>query len=71
MPQAHSFYEGHSYEGLILWFVMARIGLGLREEYKVPTELPPELLTLVRKLDDSDWLFSSVGWQNDGDLFGG
>ncbi len=50
---------------------MARIGQGLRAEYKVPTELPPELLTLVRKLDDSDWLFPSVGWQDDVDLFRG
>jgi hypothetical protein len=71
MPQAHSFYEGHSYEGLILWFVMARIGQGLREEYKVPTELPSKLLVLVRKLDDSDWLFPSFSWQNDRDLLGG
>jgi hypothetical protein len=72
MPQAQSFYEGRSFvQGLIWWFVMGRIGQGLREEYKVPTELPPGLLTLVRKLDDSDWLFPRVGWQNDRDLFGG
>jgi hypothetical protein len=30
-----------------------------------------ELLALVRKLDDSDWLFPSGSWQNDVDLFGG
>jgi hypothetical protein len=61
--------RGHSYQGLILWFVMAQIGQGLREEYKVPTELPQKLVTLVRKLDDSDsdWLFPS--WQNDRDFF--
>ncbi len=71
MPQAHSFYERHSYKGLIWWFVMARIGQGLREEYKVPTELPPKWLTLVRRLDDRDWLLPSVSWENDVDLFGG
>jgi hypothetical protein len=26
---------------------------------------------LVRKLDDSDWLFPSVRWENDVDLFAG
>jgi hypothetical protein len=70
MPQAQSFYEGHSFvQGLIWWFVMGRIGQGLRERYEVPAELPPKLLTLVSKLDDSDWLFPSVGWQNDRDFF--
>ncbi len=29
---------------------MARIGQDLRDEYEVPTELPPKLLALVRKL---------------------
>jgi hypothetical protein len=77
MPQAHSFYEGHSfyerhsfYEGLTWWFVRERIGHGLRESYRVPEELPPKLLALVRKLDDRDWLFPSGSWQNDVDLFG-
>ena len=55
MPQAQSFYEGHSFvQGLIWWFVMGRIGQGLRERYEVPTELPPKLLALIGKLDDSD-----------------
>jgi len=69
LPQAQSFYERHA--ALIWWFVMARIGQGLRERYKVPTELPPKLHTLVRKLDDRDWLLPSVGWQHDVDLFAG
>jgi hypothetical protein len=70
MPQAQSFYEGHSFvQGLIWWFVMERIGQGLRERYEVPKELPPGLLTLVGKLDDSDWLFPSISWQNDRDFF--
>ncbi len=73
MPQAQSFYEGRSFvQGLIWWFVMGRIGQGLREEYKIPTEVPPELRALVRKLDDRDWLLPSVSWENDGvDWFGG
>jgi hypothetical protein len=40
----------------------------LRECYEVPKELPPELLALVRKLDDSDWLFPSISWRNDLDF---
>jgi hypothetical protein len=70
MPQAQSFYEGHSFvQGLIWWFVMGRIGQGLRERYEVPKELPPKLQTLVRKIDDRDWLFPSVSWSNDRDFF--
>ena len=63
MPQAQSFYEKHL--ELTWWFVMARIGQGLREQYEVPKELPPELLTLVTKFDDSDWLLPSLSWSND------
>jgi len=50
---------------------MVRIGQGLRERYYVERELPPELLTLVRKLDDRDWLFPSVSGHKDMDLLGG
>jgi hypothetical protein len=72
MPQAQSFYEGHSFvQGLIWWFVMGRIGEGLRERYEVPKELPPKLQTLVRKIDDRDWLFPSVTWSNDRDFLEG
>jgi hypothetical protein len=53
VPPAYSFYERQ--EGLIWWFVMARVGQGLREQYDVPKELPPELLTLVTKLQQSLW----------------
>ena len=66
MPQAQSFYDRHL--ELTWWFVMARIGQGLREEYKLPTELPPELRALATKLDDSDWLFPAVSWRNDVDF---
>ena len=68
MPKAQSFYEGHSFvQGLIWWFVLGRIGEGLRERYEVPTELPPKLLVLVR--NDRDWLFPSGSWHKDVDLF--
>jgi len=63
VPQAQSFYERQS--GLLWWFVMARIGQGLREHYEVSKELPPELLTLLTKFDDSDWLLPSLSWSND------
>ena len=70
MPQAQSFYEGHSFvQGLIWWFVMGRIGQGLRERFEVPTELPPKLLALIGKLDDSDLLFPAFSWRNDVDFF--
>jgi len=65
MSQAHSFYE------LSWWSVRERIGWDLREYYEVPKELPPELLMLIRKLDNSDWLFPNVGWQDDVDLLFG
>ena len=35
----------------IAWWLIEGIGQSLRRHYKVPTELPPKLLTLVRKLD--------------------
>jgi hypothetical protein len=70
MPEAQSFYEGRSFvQGLIWWFVMGRIGQGLRERYEVTAELPPQLLMLVRKLDDRDLLFPSVSGRKDVDLF--
>jgi hypothetical protein len=72
MPQAHSFYEGHSfYKGLTWSFTREQIGQDLRERYEVPKELPRKLLTLVRKLDDRDWLLPSARWVNDVDLFAG
>jgi hypothetical protein len=52
MSQAQSFYEGHSlYEGLTWSFVRERIGQGLSERYRIPKELPPNLQTLVLKMD--------------------
>jgi hypothetical protein len=67
MAQAHSFDEGHSFYG---WSVIEWISQGLRDHYEISKELPPQLLTLIRKLDDGDWLFPSVGWQNSDLLFG-
>ena len=50
-----SFYGGHSfYEGLTGWCVRERIGIGLRERYQVPDELPAKLLALVTKLEAID-----------------
>jgi hypothetical protein len=55
MSQAQTFYEGHSfYEGLTGWCVRERIGIGLRERYQVPDELPAKLLALVTKLEAID-----------------
>jgi hypothetical protein len=70
MTQAQTYYERDYFKGLTSWFIRDGIGHGLRERYQVPKELPTKLLTLVRKLDDSDWLFPSVSWQNDRDLLG-
>jgi hypothetical protein len=73
MSQAQTFYEAHSfYEGLTWGFIREQIGEGLKERYQVPKELPPKLFWLVKRLDDDrDWLFPSVGWQNDTDLLAG
>jgi hypothetical protein len=51
------------------WWARNRIGQDLRERYEVPKDLPPKLRALVRKLDDSDWLFPAVSWGNDRDFF--
>ena len=39
------------FEPVAWWFTRERIGRGLRERYQAPEELPPSLLSLVRKLD--------------------
>jgi hypothetical protein len=70
MAQAFRYYDYHYHKRLTWWFTREQIGWALRERYQVPKELPSKLLSLVRKLDDSDWLFPSVSWQNDVDLFG-
>jgi hypothetical protein len=51
-------------EALTWWFTMQGIGQDLRARYEVPKDLPPKLLVLVRKLDDSDCLFPAFTWQN-------
>jgi len=45
MAQGYTYYDG-----LTRWFIRDEIGLGLRERYQVPKDLPPKLLALVRKL---------------------
>ena len=59
------------FEPVAWWWTRNQIGRDLRGRYDVLKDLPPELLTLVRKLDDDDSLFPSVSWENDVDLFGG
>ena len=43
--------QSAQYEPVAWWWTRNRIGQALRELYEVPKELPPKLLTLVRKLD--------------------
>jgi hypothetical protein len=43
--------EDH-YRPLAWQLARERIGQGLRKRYPIPAELPPQLLALVRKLDD-------------------
>ena len=60
------------FEPFAWWWTRHEIGRDLQERYEVPKDLPPELLTLVRKLEDNrDVLFPSVNRENDVDLFGG
>jgi hypothetical protein len=63
--------QGAQFEPVAWWWTRNRIGQDLRERYEAPKELPPKLVSLVRKLDDRDWLLPSLNWQNDVDLFGG
>jgi len=39
-----------AYEPFAWWLTREQIGLCLREQYRVPKELPPRLLKLVRML---------------------
>jgi hypothetical protein len=41
------------FEPVAWWFTRQRIGRSLRERYQAPEDLPPSLLSLVRKLDQS------------------
>jgi hypothetical protein len=70
MAEARRFYDGEYYRGLTWRFIRDEIGQRLRKRYEIPKDLPPKLLAMVRKLDDSDSLFPSR-WQNDRDLLGG
>jgi hypothetical protein len=59
------------FEPVAWWWTRKEIGRELSEHYEVAKELPPTLLTLVKKLDDRDWLFPGVSRQDDVDLLGG
>jgi hypothetical protein len=39
------------FEPVAWWWTRNQIGRSLRERYEAPTELPSQLLALVRKLD--------------------
>jgi hypothetical protein len=65
----HYHYDYHT--GLTWLFTLEEIVRDLREHYQVSKELPPGLLTLVKKLDDRDWLLPmNVSSQDDAVLFG-
>jgi hypothetical protein len=44
--------EHAQFEPVAWWWTRNKIGQDLRERYEVPKELPRELLTLVKKLDE-------------------
>ena len=44
----------YEYEPFAWWLTREQIGQDLRERYAVAQELPPRLLTLVKKLDAVD-----------------
>ena len=46
MPQEYAQYDPFAW-----WLTRERIGRDLRERYAVSEELPPSLITLVKKLD--------------------
>ena len=48
MAKENAQYE---YEPFAWWLAREQIGQDLRERYAVAEELPPRLLTLVKKLD--------------------
>jgi hypothetical protein len=60
--------QNAQFEPVAWWWARNKIGQDLRERYEVPKELPPKLVTLVSKLDNSDWLFPAVSWRNDVDF---
>jgi hypothetical protein len=39
-----------NYEPVAWWFTRSRLGRGLREHYEDSTDIPPNLLALIRKL---------------------
>jgi hypothetical protein len=63
--------QSAQFEPVAWWWTRNQIGHDLRKLYEVRKELPPKLLSVVRRLDDRDWLLPSVNWQDDVDLFVG
>ena len=58
MAEGRAYYEYDFHKRLTRWFISEHIGWGLRKRYRVPKNLPPELLALVRKLIaiEGNWL---------------
>jgi hypothetical protein len=46
--------ERLGYEPYAWWLTREQLGRCFRKDYRVPKELPPRLLTLVRKLEAAD-----------------
>ena len=44
-------YAQYEYEPFPWWLTREQLGLCLRERYRLPKELPPHLLKLVKKLE--------------------
>jgi hypothetical protein len=39
------------YEPVAWWFTRSRLGRGLREQHEIPTEMPSNLLAVIKQLD--------------------
>jgi hypothetical protein len=42
------------YEPVAWWFTRSRIGKELKQQYEIPTELPSNLLAVIRQLDAAE-----------------
>ena len=54
MPTVAKERPQYEYEPFAWWLTRQRIGQGLRERYAVAQELPPDLVALVKELDEGD-----------------
>ena len=49
MSEGQTFYDRQA--ALTWWYVLVRIGKGLKDRYQLSKELPPKLLAVISKLD--------------------